>query len=47
MAEKKNAAIVCCRTASMLMIVLCHIINEYTFIPGHADLDQILNVGVY
>jgi peptidoglycan/LPS O-acetylase OafA/YrhL len=31
----------------MLMIVLCHIIGNYTFIPGHGFLSQILNVGVY
>ena len=47
MQRTENSAIVCCRVVSMLMIVLCHIVNQYTFIPGHAVLDQILNVGVY
>lgn len=47
MSEKKNPAIVCCRTVSMLMIVLCHIVSNYTFIPGHGSVSQILNVGVY
>lgn len=31
----------------MLMIVLCHIISYYTFIPGHQELPDILNAGVY
>ncbi len=31
----------------MLMIVLCHIIVKYTFIPGFNFMGQILNVGVY
>ena len=47
MHQKKNSAISCCRVVSMLMIVLCHIIGRYTFIPGHAVLSNILNVGVY
>ena len=35
------------RTLSMLMIVLCHIIRYYTFIPGSQFLGQILDVGVF
>lgn len=31
----------------MLMIVLCHIVGRYTFIPGHGVLGNILDVGVY
>ena len=47
MAEKRSSAIVCCRTASMLMIVLCHIICYYPFIPGYNYLGDILDSGVY
>lgn len=44
---KKNPAIVCCRTASMILIVLCHIIGYYSFIPGHHFLPLVFNVGVH
>ena len=47
MMQKRNSAISLCRVCSMVMIVLCHIIDYYTFIPGHQQLPQILNVGVY
>lgn len=47
MAGDRNSAISLCRVCSMVMIVLCHIIGYYTFIPGHRQLPQILNVGVY
>lgn len=47
MATGRNPAISLCRVCSMVMIVLCHIIHLYTFIPGHAFLGDILNVGVY
>lgn len=47
MAEKRSSAIVCCRTASMLMIVLCHIIRYFVFIPGHNFLGNILDSGVF
>ena len=47
MAEKRNPAIVCCRTASMFLIILCHTIANFTFIPGSGFLDQIFNVGVF
>lgn len=43
----RNSAISCCRVVSMLMIVLCHIVGRYTFIPGHGVLGNILDVGVY
>lgn len=35
------------RVLSMIMIVICHIIDEYPFIPGHTILPQVFNVGVY
>ncbi len=47
MKEGRNPAIVCCRAVSMLMIVLCHVISNYTFLPGHNVIGKILNVGVY
>lgn len=47
MAQKRNCAIVCCRTASMVLIVLCHIIGHYSFIPGHNFLGDIMDVGVF
>lgn len=34
------------RVLSMLMILGCHIIGYYTFIPGYSFLGQVLNVGV-
>lgn len=34
------------RTLAMIMIVICHVIGDYTFIPGHAHLNQFLNVGM-
>lgn len=47
MIPKKDSAIVCCRAVSMFMIVLCHIVGYYTFLPGHTVLGDILDVGVY
>ena len=47
MTAQKNSAIVCCRTISMIMIVLCHVVHHYTFIPGHDFLGNVLNVGVF
>lgn len=44
---KKNPAVVCCRTASMILIVLCHIVSYYSFIPGHQFLPLVFNVGVH
>ncbi len=35
------------RVVSMLMIVLCHIISFYTFIPGSQILGKIFDVGVF
>ena len=35
------------RVVSMLMIVLCHLIGYYDFIPGSKFLGQFFNVGVY
>lgn len=47
MSGKKNPAIVCCRTASMILIVLCHTIDYYSFVPGHQFLPLVFNVGVH
>lgn len=47
MKNQRNPAIVCCRTVGMILIVLCHIIGYYTFIPGHGFLSLIFNVGVF
>lgn len=45
--ELLNLQIVFIRVVSMICIVLCHIVCYYTFIPGHAVLGQVFNVGVY
>lgn len=34
------------RVLATLMIVTCHIIGYFTFIPGHMHLGQFFNVGV-
>lgn len=47
MADKRNPAISLCRVFSMFLIILCHIIHLYTFIPGSQFLKEVLNVGVY
>ena len=44
---EKNPAISLCRVFSMFLIILCHIIHFYTFIPGSQFLKEVLNVGVY
>ena len=31
----------------MVLIVICHTVKYYTFIPGHSKLNQVFNVGVY
>ena len=43
----RHSDITVLRVVSMLMIVLCHIVRYYTFIPGHSILAQILDVGVF
>lgn len=43
----KNPAICLCRVFSMFLIILCHIIDLYPFIPGSQFLPQLLNVGLY
>lgn len=30
----------------MLMIIICHVIGYYAFIPGHVHLGQFFNVGI-
>lgn len=47
MTDNRNSAISLCRVCSMLMIVLCHIVSYFTFLPMHDDLPNILNVGVF
>ena len=47
MPAQKNPAISLCRVFSMFLIILCHIINQYSFIPGSQFLKEVLNVGVY
>ena len=47
MQKKRNSAIACCRVVSMLMIVLCHIVCKYPFLPGYTVIGNILDVGVY
>jgi peptidoglycan/LPS O-acetylase OafA/YrhL len=44
--NKRRTDIIILRTLSMMMIVLCHIIHYYTFIPGSQILGQVFNVGV-
>ncbi len=45
--EKRRNEISILRIISMFMIVLCHIIGYYTFIPGYTKLGNVFNVGVY
>ena len=47
MTVKKNPAIILCRICSMFLIVLCHIISRYTFVPGHQFWGQIFNCAVF
>ena len=42
----RNPAIMVARILGMLFIVLCHIIQYYTFVPGHGFLGQFFNCGV-
>lgn len=43
----KNYSISICRIISMFMIVLCHIIEFYDFIPGSSFLGNFFNCAVY
>lgn len=45
--KQKNNTIVLIRVISMILIVLCHIIGYYTFIPGSGALSGIFNVGIF
>ena len=47
MAGNRNPAVSLCRVFSMFLIILCHIIHLYPFIPGSQFLGEVLNVGVY
>ena len=42
----KNASISVSRVAATILIVICHIVKYYTFIPGSSLLGQVFNVGV-
>ena len=44
--QQRSYAISCLRVFSMILIVLCHIIKYYSFIPGSSHMPQIFNVGV-
>lgn len=44
--QKRRADITIIRVISMLMIVLCHTVKYYSFIPGNNIVNQFLNVGV-
>jgi peptidoglycan/LPS O-acetylase OafA/YrhL len=46
MKMQKNPAISLSRVTGMIMIVLCHIIKYYTFVPGHQILGEFFNCGV-
>lgn len=45
--KSSNSAITVTRILAMLLIILCHIISYYEFIPGYQFLNVIFNVGVY
>lgn len=47
MEGNRNPAISLCRIFSMILIILCHIIHLYPFVPGSQFLREVLNVGVY
>lgn len=42
----KNSAISLSRVTGMIMIILCHIIKYYSFIPGHNILPEFFGCGV-
>lgn len=44
--NQRSHSITCLRVLSMILIVLCHSISYYTFIPWSAHLNQFLSVGV-
>ncbi len=43
---KRNNAITLSRVTGMMLIILCHIISFYPFIPGHESLNHFFNCGV-
>jgi len=47
MSSQKNPAISIARVLGMLLVVLCHIVKFYPFIPGSDFLGQIFGVGVH
>jgi len=44
---QRNLAISLSRITGMLLIVMCHIIRYYAFIPGSSSLGSVFNCGVY
>lgn len=44
--QQRSYTISCLRIFSMLLILLCHVIKYYTFIPGSSHINQFFNVGV-
>lgn len=45
--SEKRTDISLCRVFATILILLCHIVKYYTFIPGYQILPQFFNVGVY
>ena len=45
-AQLRNSSVVVLRVLGMMLIILCHIIAYYTFVPGSDLLSQVFNVGV-
>ena len=45
--NNKNYAISLSRVLGMVFIVLCHIVQYYSFIPGHSVLGQFFNCAVF
>ena len=47
MSSPKNPAISIARVLGMLLVVLCHTVKYYPFIPGSSFLGQVFGVGVH
>ena len=45
--KEKDLPIMLTRISGTVMIILCHIIGYYTFLPGHEFLGEVFNVGVF
>lgn len=44
--QQRSCTISCLRVFSMVLILMCHIVKYYTFIPGSSYINQFFNVGV-